>query len=466
MLRSPVPKMSHHKASGHAVVRLAGKDHYLGPWGSKTARTEYDRLVAEWLVKGRHAADDDGITIAEIIASFWDYAQAYYRHADGTPTHEAECYRDALRPLRRLYGHTAAAQFGPLALKAVRQAMIEAGICRTHINRRVGRIKHVFKWAVENELVLPSIYHGLAAVSGLKAGRSEARESDPVKPVPDERVDAVIAVLSPALAKLISLQESTSAPVPDALIQQIEELALEATQQSPVAAMIQLQRLTGIRSGEVTTIRSCDIDTTGRLWIYRPAQHKTQHHGHTREIYFGPRAQMILRPFLKHDLQAYIFSPADGMDNHRRKLSDMRKTPLSCGNVPGSNRKRKPRKAPTNRYDTTSYCRAIARACEVAFNMPAELKTVSADMPKPDDTPEQLASKAAQRKEKAAQRSVWHHTWCWHPHQLRHSAATRLRKDFGLEAAQVILGHRTLTVTQVYAERNVAAAQDVMAAVG
>lgn len=45
----------------------------------------------------------------------------------------------------------------------------------------------------------------------------------------------------------------------------------------------------------------------------------------------------------------------------------------------------------------------------------------------------------------------------FHPHQLRHSAATRLRKQYGLEAAQVILGHKVLTVTQVYAERNVEA---------
>ena len=44
--------------------------------------------------------------------------------------------------------------------------------------------------------------------------------------------------------------------------------------------------------------------------------------------------------------------------------------------------------------------------------------------------------------------------------------ATRLRKRFGLDGAQVILGHKTLSVTQVYAEKNVEAAQRIMAAVG
>ncbi len=43
----------------------------------------------------------------------------------------------------------------------------------------------------------------------------------------------------------------------------------------------------------------------------------------------------------------------------------------------------------------------------------------------------------------------------WHPNQLRHSAATEFRSKFGLEAAQVLLGHSQADVTQVYAERDV-----------
>ena len=38
-----------------------------------------------------------------------------------------------------------------------------------------------------------------------------------------------------------------------------------------VWAIVQLQCLTGMRPGEVLTIRSCDLDTTGKLWLYRPA---------------------------------------------------------------------------------------------------------------------------------------------------------------------------------------------------
>lgn len=54
----------------------------------------------------------------------------------------------------------------------------------------------------------------------------------------------------------------------------------------------------------------------------------------------------------------------------------------------------------------------------------------------------------------------------WHPHQLRHTTATKLRAEFGLEPAQVILGHKTLVATQIYAEKNVKTAIQIMAQVG
>ena len=40
----------------------------------------------------------------------------------------------------------------------------------------------------------------------------------------------------------------------------------------------------------------------------------------------------------------------------------------------------------------------------------------------------------------------------WHPHQLRHNPALFLRKEFGLETARIILGHRSAAITEVYAE--------------
>jgi integrase len=64
-----------------------------------------------------------------------------------------------------------------------------------------------------------------------------------------------------------------------------------------VGAMIQLQRITGMRSGEVTSMRGCDLNTNGRVWVYTPTAHKTAWHGHERNIYLGPIGQAIIKPF-------------------------------------------------------------------------------------------------------------------------------------------------------------------------
>jgi hypothetical protein len=69
------PKYSKHKASGQAVVVIGGADVYLGPYGSKASRENYDRAVAQWLASGRgvqaSVATSDSLTIARVIALFW-----------------------------------------------------------------------------------------------------------------------------------------------------------------------------------------------------------------------------------------------------------------------------------------------------------------------------------------------------------------------------------------------------------
>ena len=42
----------------------------------------------------------------------------------------------------------------------------------------------------------------------------------------------------------------------------------------------------------------------------------------------------------------------------------------------------------------------------------------------------------------------------WTPNRLRHNAATIIRKEYGIEAAQVMLGHSRADITQVCAERD------------
>ena len=75
--------------------------------------------------------------------------------------------------------------------------------------------------------------------------------------------------------------------------------------------MIMLQRLSGMRAGEMVIMRPCDIDTSGDIWIYEPSDHKGRWRGHRKQIPLGPEAQRILQPFLNRDPQAFLFSPQE-----------------------------------------------------------------------------------------------------------------------------------------------------------
>lgn len=380
------PKYRRH-STGQAVVTLAGRDFYLGVYGTPESRREYQRLLAEWHAAGRNLPPsyaDPGRTLAEVMLAYLNFAEGYY--LSGGELAGIKC---ALKAVRELYADLPAADFSPLKLKAVREKLIDRKISRGVINQWIGRIKRMIRWATENELVPGSVYHALQAVRGLQRGRSEARETDPVKPVPAPFVDAVKPFVAPQ-----------------------------------IWAMIELQRLTGMRPGEVTILRTADLDTSGAIWVYTPLRHKTQHRGHARQIYLGPQAQGVLRPWLKTDLEAYLFSPREAMESHHAERGRNRKTPAGYGNGPGTNRKRRPQIAPREFYQVGAYGRAIARACEKA-NVPH-----------------------------------------WHPHQLRHNAATFLRKEFGLDTARAVLGHRSPAITEVYAEVDGEKARQVMQRVG
>jgi integrase len=207
-------------------------------------------------------------------------------------------------------------------------------------------------------------------------------------------------------------------------------------------------------------MRACDIDTSGDdgTWTYTPATHKTAHHGHARPIILGPKARQILQPLLKPDMQAYVFSPADAVEAMRAKRRAARKTPLSCGNRAGLNVRRRPRRKPGLRYTVESYAHAIYQACDKAFPPPELLAR------RKGETRAEWKARLTLDEKKALR--AWQKAHRFHPHQLRHTAATRIRKQFTLDAAQVVLGHATVSSTQVYAKKNVEEARRVMAEVG
>ena len=424
------PKYRKHKASGQARVTIAGRTYYLGKWNSPDSKEAYNRLMAQWRANNcsfpQLAAE---ATVADIILAYWRHAELHYRNADGTTTDELFPLKSALSVLRKLYGTTSASQFGPLALKAVRKEMIEKGWCRRTVNNNVQRVKRVFKWATENELVPPSVYHGLQAVAGLSRGRSDARESVPVRPVSRPLLDGALDHAS-----------------------------------APVRAMIELQLLSGMRPGEVCIMRAKDLETSGEVWIYRPEKHKEEHRCHAREIYLGPKAQEVVKKFFKPSTEAYLFSPADAEDARHAKRRSDRKTPLYPSHLRRLEKKRKRKvRAPGDRYDVDSYRRAIARACEKAFPLPDHLSPKVLGDGKRESSRAWKTRLTAQ--EKAAVKA-WRQNHRFHPHQCRHNAGTDLRRQFGIEVARIILGHQAMNTTEIYAEVDRRQAMEVIGKIG
>jgi integrase len=366
------------------------------------------------------------VTVTHVLTGFWDHAQTYYRRADGTPTQEVENIRQALRPVYALYEDANAADFGPKSLMAVRQEMIRLGWCRTTVNRALARVKAAFRWAVEQELVPPGVHHGLQSVKGLRAGRSEAQEPEAVEPVPVELVEQTLPHLSPMLQ-----------------------------------TMVKLQLRTGCRAGELIQMRGADIERKEPVWVYRPRQHKTQHHGLERLIYLDKECQDLLTARLPKYPDVCVFSPAVAEQERRAALAAARVTPANQGNRPGYSALTRagahPRRAPGNAYTVDSYRRAIARACDAAFPLPKELQGADRRLRAWDKAFTKLHRRAPKLAELPADLATlrgqvegFRSAHRWHPHQLRHTAATQFRQAYGLEVARVLLGHQDTKMTRHY----------------
>ncbi len=435
--RNHIPAYRLHKQSGQAVVTLPDglgrrRDILLGRYDTPESRKEYARVLAEWESNDRRlpqpAAASD-ITVNELVLAYWKHARDYYGWTKDPKRGDRISLRAALRVVRKLYGHTAARDFGPLALKACRARMIRKGWARTYINSQVDRVRRMFRWAAEEELLPGSVHDNLAKVASLRKGKCDARESEKVRPVRDDVVDATLPFLH---------------PVP--------------------RAMAELQRLTGMRPGEVCRLRGMDLEVSGPVWVYRPGSdqgpegaHKTAHHGHERTVLIGPRAQEVLKPWLKTDLAAYLFSPreAEAIRNALRRQS--RKSPMTPSQA-ARKPKRNPKRPRGERYRVAAYRLAIYRACDRAFPPPAPLAKGK------DETWKQWRARLGAGDRAELRR--WRKAHRWHPHQLRHNAATVLRKQYGIEVAKIILGHATLNATQVYAERDLERARGIVAEIG
>jgi integrase len=206
----------------------------------------------------------------------------------------------------------------------------------------------------------------LKLVPDLKEGRTKAVEYPDVKQVPDEWIEKTLPFLP-----------------------------------SVVQAMLRLQRLTGMRPGEVRAMRLCDIDMSRDVWLYIPWEHKTEHHGIPRYIALGPECQSVLTPYLmdkEERPEDWLFNPREAIAERKAKSGRSRS---------------KSKSVPNKQFTAASYWLRIRQSAEKA--------------------------------------GVPH----WFPNQIRHTALTAIRAKEGLEAAQVIAGHKNTKMTEIYAEKDI-----------
>lgn len=363
-----IPKYRENKSRKRGFVEWKRKRHYLpGAYQSPESWAAYKRFIVQ-VVSAAPPADpptSTGLTLAGLIKAFLDHAAK--RYGRGARGEYANCLH-ALRPLGLgKHGPVLAAEFGPKKLKEWREELM-ASNSRSYINKRVNKLRRAFKWAVSEELIPVATYQALITVPGLQAGECEAKETAERKPVDWKYVEPVLERLSPL-----------------------------------VADMVRVQWLTAVRSGSLVRAKpeQFDLKAERGLWLWRP-RHKTEKRGKQLVVPVGPQCQRILKTYLEQcPPGGYLFRPRTQRKNRRYG----------------------------ERYTTSSYYRAVARAI-VRLNKTLE----HAGQPAIDE---------------------------WFPHQLRHSKGQAVNEEFGLEGAQAHLGHDTVDATKIYTSRRLKLAKRI-----
>ena len=432
MARRPkgsVPSLQLHKPSGRARVTINGRDHWLGKWGSPEAQEAYRRLINEFLATGRISPDRERSRPAQQVVDPPVGPTAHQASSESAPPPTSITIAEVLglylehctTYYRTADGKRRTSTYDN-ALQAARALRSFDGLPAKDFGPR--KLMHIRDAQAQT---------GRARVGCnklVKAIRRVFRWAEAHEYVPMGLHHALMTVEPLLPGRTTAHELPPILPVDDAMV----EMTLPHL--SPIVAdMVRFQRLTGTRPGEVCGLRTVDIERDKDIWTWRPTDHKNAWRKKARVIMIGPKAQAILRRYLVRPAVDYCFSPAES-ERQRSKVRRLaRESPLTP-----SQRARKPkangRRRPRDHYDNASYRRAISRGV-VALN-----KARLAEDPK-----------AAPIED-------------WAPNRLRHTAGTEVRKKFGLEAAQVVLGHAQADVTQIYAEADLKLAAKVSRKIG
>jgi len=378
------PKLS--KLKEYAVVYYRGKIHYLGRHGTPDALTAYNRFCAEIQANPVFflSSGEKHVIVRELTAAFLDHAKANF-----TPTDYSFYRVIVLDFLDKLYGdETPVENFTPRCLKLVREDMVKSRrFCRNIVNRCVNCIISIFAWGVENELVLETTWRALKVVKSLPKGYPSTFDHDDREPVADNVVQQTLPFMPPTLR-----------------------------------AMVQIQRLTGMRPSEVFRMRVGEIDrsrvhNTG-LWYYTPGSHKTQKKTGKKTVFpLAEHEQALIEPYLINKApEAAVFSPRTAMSERKAERRANRQTKIT----PLQAARDKERAAKPSRYsefyNRDSYRNAIEHAIKKGNRQLSE------------------------------EEKIPH----WVPYQLRHAAITAISLQNGKDAAQALAGHTSSKMTDNY----------------
>ena len=370
-----LPKLCRN-SDGRAFSRWKGKRYYHGRYDTPESEESYRRFIQRIVAESNAPADMPSANplLAELAVPYLDWI------ADQSAKQQ-NAIRQMIQQVLEVYGDLDIAEFGPRKVLAWQQWLTTRPeeYSRTTINKRLAELKRWLRWCVSRELMPVERLQAIETVVAVKAGRTAAKETEPVRPVPAADVTATLPYLPPS-----------------------------------VAIMAQVQYFCGMRPQDVVSMRLCDVDRTGDIWLYRPASHKNKHRGQSLTKAIPVAAQTLLEPLLDRGDESYLFDPRDASEWRytRRAETTDRKTTRYPSEEKRVREKvlagREKRKA---RYSVDTYRQAITRACDEA---------------------------KVQR---------------WTPLQLRHSIATELSRDFGEQAASRWLGHARLETTAIYVEQ-------------
>lgn len=266
--------------------------------------------------------------------------------------------------------------FGPDELFAVQQALQNyrygqrknpKRYTRRGINDTIHWLHRIWKWGMGRSLATVEQVQKLEEVKSLRIGSTEAPDNPRRNRVTEEEFQKVLTHHG-----------------------------------SVVSDMLKLIWHTGMRPNEVCVMRPYDIlRDDDKCWLYIPGRdespvgkHKTMRFHRVRVIPLTKECQAILNARVRnYDSKDFIFRPAASVQELIRRKSGRRKTPLSSGNRPGSNRRQHSMIKPDEKYDHNTLRRACERAGVQTFT----------------------------------------------PYDLRRSLATRARARLGKEAAKVLL---------------------------